>query len=90
MICAIAADSERSDSTEISRLEGGRTRRFTRAVCPSGLSRRDGTQFRRYQRHPRRVRARLPLDGRLVGVGHRQVLRAPRRPRWVRRRTRTI
>jgi len=84
--------SKRGDSTEIPRLEGGRTRHFTGAVCcrrwprPRG----DRTQFGRYQHDPGRVRARLPLDGRIVGVGRRQVLCAPRRPCRVRRRTRTI
>ena len=82
--------SERGDSTEIPRLEGGRTRHFTGAVCRRRWPRGDGTQFGRYQRDPGRVRARLPLDGRIVGVGRRQFLCAPRRPCWVRRRTRTI
>ena len=82
--------SKRGDSTEIPRLEGGRTRHFTGAVCRRRWPRGDGTQFGRYQRVPGRVRARLPLDGRIVGVGRRQVSCAPRRPCWVRRRTRTI
>jgi len=82
--------SKRGDSTEIPRLEGGRTRHFAGAFCRHRWPRGDGTQFGRYQRDPGRVSARLPLDGRIVGVGRRQVLCASRQPCWVRQRTRTI
>lgn len=82
--------SKRSNPTEIPRLERGCSRRFARAVCRSRWPRHDRTQFGRYQRHLGRDRARLPFDGRIVGARRRQVLRAPRRSRWLRRRSRTI
>lgn len=82
--------SKRSDPTEVPRLERGCARRFARAICRSRWPRYDRTQFGRYQRHLERDHARLSFDGRIVGARRGQVLCAPRRSRWLRRRTRPI
>ena len=82
--------SERGDSTQVPRLERGRSRHLARAVRCGRREGGDRTQRGRYQRHPGRVRAGLSLNGRLLGVWRREILRAPRRSRRVCQRTRAI
>jgi hypothetical protein len=83
-------NSQRGNPAEIPRPQGRRAGHLARAVRCGWRARIHGTECGRYQCDPGRVGARLPLDGRLVGIWRGQVLRASCRPCGVCGRARTL